>query len=226
VTVMHFMRKDVFTPKFLSIFAAASAILLLAGCGAVRSASYQRGFSDSESTNGAKQTTYAAAYAYCSVIQSTLYATSDQGQAADYITGCIDYIYDANADVSSSSTDPGDTQASTESSAYDQTDVLTRLNDSGIFSWSPDKFNLLSDIPVESVYLSGLDENNQSCAVWVFADESTATSEATNGDFDWVTENYWYGDDSLSGKGIILISPSADLPCAADAASVFDWTLN
>jgi hypothetical protein len=107
----------------------------------------------------------------------------------------------------------------------DPYDILGRLQVAGGVTWAIDPFANSSDIPVESIFLSTADLGGSSCAVWVFADESTVNRQVELGNFDWMSENSWwsYGADGLTGKGILLSSNLRFGNCVLQANNVFDW---
>lgn len=208
------------------VAAVAASSLVLTGCSAIsKSEAWQQGFSDQNSISATKIYNYMEAYAYCQTILETLYPTANSQQATDYTLGCMSYVYTGENNPGSTSGDSsgdlgGDTSAVDTSSG-----VLDRLNSAGYSEWDYDPVNNTSGIPAIEVILGEDGEDGSSCAVWVFQDEATATQEAKNGDFDWVSGNFWYGSDDY-GYGAILIADYSDDNCALDAADALNWNLD
>lgn len=187
----------------------------------MHSAAYQRGYDDQSSATGKQQDSYAAAYAYCSVMQQSLFHTADATEAGDYVQGCIDYVLipGASTGLDDASTD-SEFQADATSDSF-----MDELNAAGASSWGEDPYAGASEIDYEKIYLSESDSDGAGCAVWVFPDEATAADSAENGDFDWVDEMWWYGSDANNDKGIVLIATNTYIDCAQDAADVLNWNL-
>ena len=218
--------------KFLKVLGAVSIMgVVVTGCSSLNSqaanvsAAYQQGYDYQSSNNATMIGNYAEAYAYCQTIASTAYSASTTQELNDYVSGCMDYVYSSSAsDSSSGSSTSASTGTDASSTSDSGTGVLTRLNDAGYSTWSYDKTNNITSIPVVEVILGSDDSDGSTCAVWVFRDEQTANDEGTNGDFDWVNSYFWYGSDDY-GNGAILIADNATDNCAVDAANALNWTL-
>lgn len=128
----------------------------------------------------------------------------------------------SNSDLSLSSTTPQsitDSSVSSPSASLENstTDILTRLNARGSEGWEEDAFGSL-DSRVESIYLGG------TCAVWVFPDQMTAETSYNDGLFEFFSGEVWYGGDSVSEKGVVLLTEGNTTSCYKTAFAVFDWS--
>lgn len=184
-----------------------------------RSQAWQDGYATQTSLSADLIDDYAEAFAYCTAIQESQYATEDSRAATDYVEGCLEYVtIDAGVDTEETENEDTNSQGAVVG-------LLARLNNGGSTSWAPDKFAPTGGSPVENIFLGNAPDDGSSCGVWVFGDYATAKKQATGGEFDWVTGYYWWGEDQ-SGKGIVLIANSNNDTCAIDAALVLDWNLN
>ena len=99
------------------------------------------------------------------------------------------------------------------------TDVFTRLNNEGTYEWGVDRFNSITETSVMNIYFGG------DCAVWVFPTYSEAKDENDAGNFDFYKGEVWYGEDSVSGRGIVLLTEDQTSRCSQVVFSVFNWTI-
>ena len=106
-----------------------------------------------------------------------------------------------------------------DSARTEVTDVFTRLNNEGTYEWSEDRFNSITDTSVMNIYFGG------GCAVWVFPNYADAKYENEAGNFDFYKGEVWYGEDTTSGRGIVLLTEDQRSRCSQVVFKVFDWTL-
>ena len=99
-------------------------------------------------------------------------------------------------------------------------DVLSRLNSQSSANWEEDPFRDLTGSNSLAVYLQG---TVNGCAVWVFADESTARAALDNGILQFPNQQIYVGKDTYSNYGIIAISPYSGADCEYVVANVFGW---
>lgn len=121
-----------------------------------------------------------------------------------------------------SPSEPQSTPETLETLNYDstETDIFTRLNDEGTFDWKEDPFSPITDTTVEHIYFGG------GCAVWVFPSYEDVSAENDGGSFDFYKGEVWYGEDSLSFKGVALLTDSKDSRCGRVVFEVLDWTVD
>ena len=106
-----------------------------------------------------------------------------------------------------------------DSARPEVTDVFTRLNDEGSYEWGEDRFNSITETSVMNIYFGG------GCAVWVFPTYAEAKNENDDGGFDFYKGEVWYGEDSVSGRGIVLLTEDQSSRCSQVVFDVFDWTI-
>ena len=106
-----------------------------------------------------------------------------------------------------------------DSANSEVTDVFTRLNDEGTYEWGEDRFNSITETNVMNIYFGG------GCAVWVFPTYADAKDENDAGNFDFYKGEVWYGEDDVSGRGIVLLTENQGSRCSQVVFGVFDWTI-
>jgi hypothetical protein len=206
-----------------------SLVPMLAGCGlntssqeeVPNSPAWDAGYETQLSLDATPISDYAEAVAYCSAIQESQFPTDVETEVNDYVEGCVTFVYSGH---DSESEPELETETEVEEPVITESDILVRLNNAGNTSWAEDKFQDLSGSPAEAIYLGTSPDDGSICAVWVFDSKETAVSEAESGSFNWVTGNYWWGDER-SGKGIVLIAESTDTACLIDSTYGLEWDL-
>lgn len=106
-----------------------------------------------------------------------------------------------------------------DSARPEVTDVFTRLNNEGTYEWAEDRFKSITETTVMNIYFGG------GCAVWVFPTYADAKDTNDAGNFDFYKGEVWYGEDSVSGRGIVLLTEDQNSKCSQVVFSVFDWTV-
>jgi hypothetical protein len=106
-----------------------------------------------------------------------------------------------------------------DSARPEVTDVFTRLNNEGTYEWGEDRFNSITDTSVMNIYFGG------GCAVWVFPTYADATRENDAGNFDFYKGEVWYGEDSTSGRGVVLLTEDQKSRCSQVVFDVLNWTI-
>lgn len=97
-------------------------------------------------------------------------------------------------------------------------DILQRLNTEGSFEWIEDRFAPVTDSDVENIYTV------KGCSVWVFANGDEATRAYETGTFNFYEGEIWYGFDTYSPKGVVLLTTSKDRSCAQVVFKSLNWT--
>ena len=106
-----------------------------------------------------------------------------------------------------------------DSARPEVTNVLTRLNNEGTYEWAEDRFNSITETSVMNIYFGG------GCAVWVFPTYADAKNENDRGGFDFYKGEVWYGEDDVSGRGIVLLTEGQSSRCSQVVFDVFNWTI-
>lgn len=130
------------------------------------------------------------------------------------LTGCASNL--SNDSV----TNYTENQTTSTSTTSVNGDLLNRLNAGGNLVWVEDPFRDLTGSNSLAVYLTGATEG---CAVWVFENENVARAVLNNGILDFSGSEVYTGADSVSGLGIIFVSPYAGADCEFVAADVLGW---
>lgn len=107
-----------------------------------------------------------------------------------------------------------------ESSDPVDIDILTRLNEEGSFIWRASESTPITETSAESVYFGG------DCAVWTFPNYQDADRANNDGYFSFYKGETWWGIDSLTNKGVTLLTESKDSTCARVVFSVLNWSLD
>lgn len=106
---------------------------------------------------------------------------------------------------------------------FDSTDstimesIFERLTNEGTYEWTEDRFSAIVETKVEHIYFGG------GCAVWEYPSEIEVTDAYKNGELDFYDGEVWYGGDSLSSKGVALLTDSKDTECAKVVFQVLGW---
>jgi hypothetical protein len=119
---------------------------------------------------------------------------------------------------SCSSSNSVDTSFNSTESTSSET-ILERLNNEGSFEWTADKVNSITGTKVDGVYFGG------GCAVWEYPSEADVTYANENDELDFYKGEVWYGGDSMSSKGVALLTESKDTKCATVVFQVLGWNL-
>jgi hypothetical protein len=117
----------------------------------------------------------------------------------------------------SSSNDVNTSFNSTDSTSSQS--IFDRLTNEGTFEWAEDRFSAIVETKVEHIYFGG------GCAVWEYPSEGDVTAAHENGELDFYNGEVWYGGDSMSTKGVALLTDSKDTKCAAVVFQVLGWSL-
>lgn len=117
----------------------------------------------------------------------------------------------------SSSTDIN-TSVDSPDSTSSQT-IFERLTNEGSFEWTEDRFSAIVETQVEHIYFGG------GCAVWEYPSQADVTAANENGELDFYEGEVWYGVDSMSPKGVALLTDSKDTKCASVVFQVLGWSL-
>lgn len=107
-----------------------------------------------------------------------------------------------------------------EAATTEETDVFKRLNNEGSYTWTEDPSIPIVQTTVLDIYFGG------GCAVWVYPSYADAKAENDANRFDFYDGEVWYGEDSLSTQGIILLTEDEQSACGKVVFSVFNWTID
>lgn len=106
-----------------------------------------------------------------------------------------------------------------ETATTEESDVFTRLNREATYTWTEDPSIPIVETTVLNIYFGG------GCAVWVYPSYADAKAENDAGRFDFYDGEVWYGEDSLSTQGIILLTEDEQSACGKVVFSVLNWTI-
>lgn len=94
-------------------------------------------------------------------------------------------------------------------------DFKDRLNSVSSYEWTLDPFNDLSGSGSLGVVLS------DRCGLWIFNSEDDIQNAYDRGLFQ--NSQTWFGTDSQSGYGIMLMTDSKENQCAYDVMTAVNW---
>ena len=161
-------------------------------------------YKDARAANNGVETKEVMSHYYASAEYNLQFLQEDcEGQG---------YELEGSSESSDSSQNSDDSEQGYPSIVIDFRD---RLNSVSSYEWTLDPFNDLSDSGSLGVVLSA------ECGLWIFNSQDDIQNAYNQGLF--LDSQTWFGTDSESGYGIMLMTNSRENQCAYDVVTAVNW---